>query len=246
MKKTTIFSCFLMMLALFAATNSYPADLVYESFESGYGMFHSGYNDSDIVSDATAPLGSHSLRFTFPEGFSAGDAPDIVTASFSDQQEIWGRVYFKLSSGFSFHPYEQKLVFLWTGRSNFYFSIGDTKIFGCWQGDGRTYNNYDQPDISTGVWNRLDFHMSTDGVVQLWVNDSLTLNLSNVPFNGGAFDSIAFTPVYGGMGGSVPKTQYIWFDGGQISTTPIGPAAPLPPPPAQGLQPSPPTHLTIN
>jgi hypothetical protein len=235
------------------STTSYAATLIDESFENGYGTFTSAYpGRTSVISDPTAPLGSHVLQMKFPDGFKGGNAPDIFGARYNSQKEIYSRFYFKLSSGFVFHEYEQKLVFWWGDTFNFYVSIGSWTnhgLFGCWQGDGKTYRNYSGPQIKTGVWYKVDIHlkMNTDGgsngIYQLWLNDVLVSNYSTVPFGSSGdagFHNMAFTPVYGG--GSppdVPQTQYIWFDGAQVSTTPIGtapapatdPTAPLPAPP---------------
>jgi hypothetical protein len=245
--RTSILAMSILALALFSATPSHSGSIVDESFESGFGVFNSEYNDSKVVSDGTSPLGSHSLQFTFDAGSSGGNAPDIVTAQFSSTpNEIYSRFYFKLSSGFQFHPYEQKLVFYWgkwSGAGNFYISIGswgDNQLFGCVQGSGATYRNASGPVIQPGRWYKVDVHLTSGGVFQLWLDGALVLNFTGVPL--GTFTSMAFTPVYGGDSTPVPKTQYIWFDGAQVSTTPIGSTSPGPtaPPPA------PPFGLRIN
>jgi len=255
MKKSTLLPFLVVISALLISTISYSETIVNESFESGFGSFTSEYGGAKVVSDPTTPLGSQSLQFIFSLGDEGGYAPDIVGTGYAPKKEIWGEGYFKLSSGYVFHPYEQKLIFIWGDTFNFYISIsswGDRKMFGCWQGSGSTYRNASGPDIKTGIWYKLNFHMkmnsaagAKDGIFQIWLNDALVLDFSNVPYQGSGqgsdhgFHSMAFTPVYGGDSTPVPQKQYIWFDGAKISTTPIGTSP-------QTGQPAPPFGLRIN
>ena len=245
MKRISRFSMIFLALTLVLAVPSHSATLLNESFEYGFGAFHTEYGAAQVVSDSTSPVGVKTLRFTFNAGAQGGNAPDIVSSSaFSTApNEIYSRFYFKLSPGFQFHPYEQKLVFYWgnwAGAGNFYISIGSWsshKLFGCVQGSGTTYRNASGPTIQTGVWYKVDIHLTSLGVFQLWLDDALVLNFTGVPL--GTFRSMAFTPVYGGDSTPVPSTQYIWFAGAQVSTTPIGPSTLLP-------QPTPPYSLRIS
>lgn len=246
MKRTACLSMIALALVLLFVAPSHSATLLNESFESGYGVFTSEYHGTSVVSDTSAPNGTHSLMFTFPSGMSGGNAPDIVYKYFSSTSEIYSRWYFKLSSGYKFHPYEQKMVFYWgdiSGPGNFYISIGSwgsNRMFGCIQGDGTTYRNESGPQIQSGRWYKVDVHLTAGGIFQLWLDDVLILNFTGIPL--GAWNSMQFTPVYGGDSTSVPSKQYIWFDGAQVSTTPIGSTSPVPtaPPPA------PPFGLRIN
>ena len=113
MKRIACLSMITLAMVLFLAEPSQSAMLVNESFESGFGVFTPEYDGSSVVTDYTAPDGTHDLRFTFPSGFPGGNAPDIVHKSFTTTNEIYSRWYFKLSSGYQFHPYEQKMVFYW-------------------------------------------------------------------------------------------------------------------------------------
>lgn len=257
-RKAILVSLLLLLAFLLPATDARSAVTVLmdESFESGFGDFYSEYGGSQVVDDGTTPFGSRSLRFSFSSGDPGGYAPDIVTAGFPSRDEIWGRAYFKLSAGYAFHPYEQKLIFIWGDTFNFYISIGswtDHKMFGCWQGTGSTYRNSSGPEIKSGVWYKVDFHMKMnsgagvkDGIFQLWLNDALVLDFSNVPYRGAGkgpdagFGAMAFTPVYGGDSTPVPQNQSIWFDGAQIAAEPLGPA------PSPAKPPAPPVRLRID
>jgi hypothetical protein len=92
----------LALILLLFPVSLHATVIVQGSFESGITPFVSNYGGATVVSDSTAPNGTHSLMFTFPTGFPAGYSPDIVTPigeNFSQQyNEVYVQFYLKYSS----------------------------------------------------------------------------------------------------------------------------------------------------
>lgn len=222
MKRLLLLTCLILLAASVAS-----AAWIDESFESGEGVFYSEYPGlTTIVADPTAPHGDYVVQMEFPEGFTAGNAPDVFISWFDIQSEIYSSFYFKISDGFVYDAYEQKLVFYWGNDFNFYIGVGrwsDRKLYGCIQGDGTVYENLSGPDIETDTWYHVAVRLNTSGVFQLWLDGTLIISETGVSIPGG-FNGMAFTPVYGGMGPpyTVPQDQYIWFDKAWVSSAPDG------------------------
>ena len=89
------------------------------SFEGSWDDFKPNYDGADIYPDPTAQDGDHSLRFTFPAGMESGIAPDIVYTTFPAEDELYIRLYFKLSANFQWHPITQKLIYFHCGQVDF-------------------------------------------------------------------------------------------------------------------------------
>jgi hypothetical protein len=257
-----------LILALLAAPSAVHASVLASgSFENGYSQFASNYGGSEIVADSTAPNGTHSLRFNFPAGFTAGNAPDIVTLVpefFADQEEVYIQYYVKYSSNWIDNPGTNKMVYIWFGdiknKPNLPVmghSQWDTSgVWAVLQAGGtiseQVWHSYDYSkfNFTYGVWHKivLRVKMNTggnhNGVFQMWVDDVLRINGSNGYFrNSGdsyGITSFQMTPVYGGGGSPVPVTQYMWFDDVIIQTTPFGASS------TQLGQPTPPSGLKIN
>jgi hypothetical protein len=81
-----------------------------------------------------------------------------------------------------------------------------------------------------------------NGIYQAWVDDVMVSNYSNVYYgNGEAISSPAFVVIYGGMGGSVPQTQYFYMAGIYVGSTEPGGGSSVP-----AKTPMPPMEIRIN
>src|SRR4030067_687917 len=177
------------------------------SFENGMTPFGGPYyGGASVVTDGTAPDGTHSLRFSIP-GEMGGNSPDIIDGHWSSQNEIWVQVYIKFSSNYQWPSIQDKFIFLPLQGNNFYIgaqwgnqvSMCTQVLWGqgstCWGGGGWT----------AGRWHKVVFHgianSGTNGVGQVWVDDTLVINASNVNFlehaGDTAFDGILLENVYG-------------------------------------------------
>ena len=71
------------------------------SFENGLTPFQAFYGGASVISDATAPDGSHSLRIFFPEGCCDGTSPGVVSVNpefWSDVEEVYVQFWIKYDS----------------------------------------------------------------------------------------------------------------------------------------------------
>lgn len=63
-----------------------------------------------------------------------------------------------------------------------------------------------------------------NGILQLWVDDVMMLDYNNIRFvdRPDVWKIAKHAPVWGGGGGTIAQTQYMWFDHTVLSTTRIG------------------------
>lgn len=252
---------FALVLALFFVPSFVHAEVIVSgSFESGISPFKSHYGGAEVVSDSTAPNGTHSLRFNFPAGFTGGNSPDIVTPNpenFSSQyEEVYIQFWIKYSSNWVDEPLTNKWVYIWfnnsaTGMPNLpimghsqYDSNGIWAVLQAGtNGVGeQIWHSYGWGGFTFtyGKWHKVNLHVkmntggNSNGILQIWVDDILRINASNGYFRKSSdsygISSFQMTPVYGGGGTSVPNDQYIWFDDVIIQTTPFGTSSTPTPP----------------
>jgi len=86
---------------------------------------------------------------------------------------------------------------------------------------------------------------SANGILQVWINDALKVDYANVQFMSVAttWKYLQHSPEWGGIGGTIPSTQYYWVDHTVISTTRIG--MPGAPPSGDTTPPTIPSALSI-
>ncbi len=96
------------------------------------------------------------------------------------------------------------------------------------------------PRLQTNKWYWLEYHVRMNdvigtsgsladvvpnGVLEVWLDDVLQGSWSNLRWRDGAnrtWKYFLHSPEWGGGGGTIPATQYMWFDHTVISTTRIG------------------------
>ncbi len=252
-----------MILALLLVPVIVHADvLISTSLEDGtHSPFGSPYDGSSVVQDPTAPDGGYSLKFTFPAGLYGGVAPDIVGKSFPETNELWIQYWFKYSSNWQWNTNMNKQIYVLTGaqsNDDVNFFIGAMSQWG----DAINFNTQHQSGgnqtfrsngwtLTKGVWHKVIIHakMNTagvqDGIAQVWVDDVLRINASNVLYRKAGqstgFSNFQMTPVYGGGQENISTTQYLWFDHIVVQTTTITGSPYLPP----ANTPVPPSGLRI-
>jgi len=251
----------ILALLLFPIT-AIGSTLVSGSFESGMAPFGGPYyGGAEIVSDSTAPDGTHSLRFNIRE--DTGNSPDIIDGTWSAQNEIWAQMYIKLSSNYTFPKIADKFIFFPTGTSpwtnGFYIGLMFGKNLSlCSQiawGPG-SQNWYSVVGLTPGTWHKLTFHGvantpgQLDGVGQLWLDDKLIIDVSNIPYRntgGVGFGGMLLENVFGGPAGTRTNyPYYTYYDSVIVQTTPFTGGVPSPPPPSPSPKiPAPPSTLII-
>lgn len=249
-----------LILALFLIPfTANGSTIVSGSFENGMSPFGGPYyGGADVVSDATAPDGTHSLRFTIPQDM-LGNSPDIIPYTFpSAQDEIWVQFYIKFSSNYQWPSIHDKLVFLTTPSNNFYIGMmwGNSLALGSqitWGPGSQNWYQSGGPSIKTNTWYKVVFHGvantpgQTNGIGQLWLNDTLIIDAKNIPYRNvgeACFRNIMLENVFGGPAGKrTGFPMYNWYDSVIVQTTPIsGGVLPTSSP----KMPAPPSALGIN
>ncbi len=229
--------------------------------------FGVAYTPPTITTDSSSPDSPNVMRFTYPAGFSEGNAPGIVSVTPANKNELYIQYYFKYSSNWSWNPSVNKQMYVWdsTGATNFYVGVGmfgHSSMVVMLQGTGGQGSNgvmtqqTSPVTINANTWYKVTLHIkmntssNVNGVLELWFNDVRVLNTTCRFWNGGApFGKVTYSPVWGGNTGlSVPSTQYLYFDALRIQDGPIGASTPppVPDPVPSTLQPSPPASLSIN
>lgn len=200
------------------------------------------YEGSSLDGSQSAPVGSTSLKFTYRKGLYNGNAPDKVWVGFPEQNELWTQYYFKYSGNFYFHPVDNKQTYWYISKSslstNWYITCSANRkmrmVYQRSPGSGSRYPNASyNPTIERDVWYQvttraiLNTGGLANGVFQMWINGQLVMNHSDVPYLTGAdigkkVGSMAFDPVFGGMGGEYkPADDYFFVGTVTISTDPL-------------------------
>lgn len=206
---------------------------------SGWGFIQFESAGGAIVS-ADSPQGGTALRYTFPIGMGDGREPARVWYNASKSlTDVYIQFYHKYSSNYVFHEIGNKILYMYSGGSRqscvvLTENYGDLKMEVLWPtvSDLVQYSSgLGRP--TRGVWYKYAIHMKTnsspgssDGILELWVNDKLVINKNNVMyFPSGTsvtgwvdFDLAA---AYGGGGGSNPVVSYAYYDDVIISSNAI-------------------------
>lgn len=105
---------------------------------------------------------------------------------------------------------------------------------------GGTYAPTSVAKPAAGVWHKITLHLVTNtpgtsnGVVQLWLNDVLLIDRSDVlhlvSSDSGGWRYFSMTPVYGGGVETINATQYLYFDDIKVQTTAFGTSTDSTPP----------------
>jgi hypothetical protein len=210
-----------------------------------------------------SPEGGSMLQFRFPVGIRDGSDPaNVFYVSSEALPETYLQFYHKYSSNYTYHPIANKLVYFYSPSGNRdslgLFSVGyDDLAYYVWGNnqDITVYNlGFGRPQL--GGWYKYNIHTKVnsspgahDGILQIWVNDVLKLNRSDIMwFAAGTtvtgWGQIDMAPAYGGEGGANPVLSYSYYDDFIISTTPISTGLP-PTPISTGLPPNHPINLQI-
>jgi hypothetical protein len=211
---------------------------------AGSGLWHtSDAAPFAIVQDSTALRSPPNVaQFTYPAGFQAGSAPGHVDFDLPPgYSQVYLSLYMKLSPNFQGHSSEtNKVLYLWIND--------DPAVFLSNQGSGRTTpllptvryqgafdsrayfgQNVGTPQAMTrGQWRRWEVLLSAntpgqrDGVIRFWIDGQKVGEYTDVYFRDAtnAWQYLYLQPIWGGIGGSVTATQYLWVDHLYVSAAP--------------------------
>src|SRR3972149_5318863 len=205
----------------------------------------------DLVSDSSSPSGSSKVwRWTYPSGMPGGEGVGNVWPAISmpsGAQEMWVQWYWKYSSGFVYHGVVNKQLYFYPSNTMGMGIIPDIGVNMVPQGPNID-NHWPNVDTSyswyttTGVWHKfkaryvLNTGSQFNGIYQAWVDDVKVSDYSGVYYQNGTsqITDPAYVVIYGGVGGSVPQTQYLYIAGVYLGSTDPGGG---PPPPTDTTHP---------
>ena len=248
-------------IILFIAGNSFATTWFSCNGDSFCGANYWNYSTGgvwDISADPTSPEGNANVwRLKFPAGFPGGEGVGNVDVSMFTPQnakEMWVQFYYKVSAGFQFHPVEMKLYMFYPANT---IAMGLKPTIGAecgTQGGGQCGYPNVRTDVwyttsSRGVWHKYKAHFkqetsagANNGIYQAWIDDIMVSKYSNSAYGTAAapFTAQQFVIIWGGMGGTVATTQYLYFDGIYIGSTDPGAGSTI-----NSKTPSPPGSLKI-
>lgn len=221
--------------------SSYSEELTRNRFNSlndpsGWGSIQFWGGGTIVPSDSLE--GGTMLQITFPAGIADGGEPARLWYNASSTiSEAYIQFYHKFGSDFTFHPIANKLVYFYSdgdrdSHAVFILMYGSNmafEVYGTNMGNAPYYTNHGP---SLGVWYKYGIHTkvnsspgSHDGILQVWVNDVMKINRSDVMYFGPGttvtgWKDIDLAPAYGGAGGPNPVVGHTYYDDFVISTTP--------------------------
>jgi hypothetical protein len=215
-----------------------------EPFSTSGGLNFTGSRGSASgVTDSTAPYSPDKVvRFVYPSGDGQGFGTGYRTVTVPiDTTRLYGCFNIRLSSNYTVHPSNQKVVYLYhntdqslgsavlgirAGASESDLTAGTLRWnMEAQNGDGIRYANVGSGAIVRDVWYRIEWEavMNTvvdtaDGAWRLWVNGTLAMDYTNIAWATGS-DPLVWRrsnldPYYGGNtpGHTIPSECYLYSD----------------------------------
>ena len=234
-----LISIFLLLFAV----NAHAAQWFYSNGTSLSGTDYWGHNSScgasagtvSVDTSVNGPDGSPGVwKFTYPAGWCGGDGvADVAFWSITSfpVNEYW--VQFKIKyiradgGAFQHHEVEDKVWLFYP-----YNTITGVKPAGwTWapQGGNDAYNHL--PNVNTEhsystdtAWHTVKMHfVGSTGTYELWIDSIKRSNYTGMDMGGStAFYDLRFVVIWGGMGGTVSSTQYMYLDDIYVGSTDPG------------------------
>jgi hypothetical protein len=201
---------------------------------AGVGLW-SNTTDFTITQDFTAPRSPPNVaQFTYPAGFQAGSAPGHIEFDLpANVTQLYLSFWMKLSPGFEGQSSEtNKVVFVWI--------LDHPAVFLSNQGSGTTdplvptvrYQESFDPRayfrqnvgpeqvMTRGQWRKWEVLLiantpgQSDGVIRYWIDGQRVGDYTDVRVRDsvGTWQYVYLQPIWGGIGGAVTATQYLWVD----------------------------------
>ena len=213
------------------------------------GWTNTGGSDYSIQSDAAAPKSPSSVgQILFPAGFGAGNAPAVLEKVFGGTNKtIYVSFWLKLSSNWvGQQAGVNKIFHFWIGGSNHLFlnaaGTGNGSLTAeVWLQGIVAGGNFDAgktadfaPNLGAsgqlvrGQWAHWEMVFTgnssgaSDGSVEWWLDGVKVGSYSGIQFVSGAgtWQSMEWSPTWGGSGGTVPADQFMSIDHIYISGKP--------------------------
>ena len=175
--------------------------------------------------DATAPLGSTVADFIDPVGMGGGWAPATMYYTHASRQEVYAGFWWKASTPWQNHPSGvNKLAFWFLGNTNISIQMygpapyqlhvvtelpAETK---------RYVPNMTTTPVTLGVWHRVEWHMTTGGLVEWWLDGVLQGRYTGVNYSGSSgFNMFQLSPTWGGVDGSKTELDHYLYNAVHLS-----------------------------
>ena len=236
-------------LGLLAFVNVAQAAVIttveWESKPGAPWSYGSAQTDIDCAMPPS-PSGGCAFRITYPAGtYSTSFSAGRTEFSFGGNPlEVYLGAWMRYSDPFTFHPIGHKVnFFILTGPNpgcrNIATGYGYDKLGGapqiCWGIGTKSYSqnvrSWDH-HAHLGEWHWYEMRVKVntpglaDGIMQVWIDDLLYIDYSNVPFrdvgDNAGWGTIQHTGEWGGGGGTITQTGYWWIDHTVLSTGRIG------------------------
>ena len=213
------------------------------------GWTNTGSPNYTIQPDATAPKSPTFVgQIRYPAGFGAGNAPAVLEKVFSGTNKtLYVSFWLKLSSNWVGQSAAvNKVLHFWIGGSNRVFlnahgagsgsltaEVWLQRIVAGGNFDAGTTANFGpnlgaSAQIVRGRWVHWEMIFtgnssgSADGRVEWWIDGVKVGSYGGIQFVSGAgsWESLEWSPTWGGTGGTVPADQFMWTDHIYISGKP--------------------------
>ena len=195
----------------------------------------SGSGGFSITQDPTAPRSPPNVaQFTYPAGFQAGSAPGHIEFDVpAGLAQLYISFYMKLSPNFEGQSSEtNKVLFAWilnhpavflsnqgAGRSE--PLVPTVRYQGAF--DSRAYfrqNVGTEQAMTRGKWRKWELLLvanapgQSNGIIRFWIDGQKVGDYADVKFRDTAetWQYVYLQPIWGGVGGAVTSTQYLWVD----------------------------------
>ncbi len=209
--------------------------------EAGWRSDTSNSNLS-IVSDPTAPVsGTNVGRVRYPAGSTGGRTP-AWSENWQIQSEgltsLYVSFWMKVSDNWQGHSSGvNKIGFIWTHGDPSVFPVmrgaNDAALRGVIylqnvpDGGQRLDANMAEGRIDRGQWHQWEVVLvsntgsNSDGEVHWWIDGRKVGEYTNIRFGTSSqskhWERVAWRPIWGGIGGEVRETMYMWMDRAYIS-----------------------------
>lgn len=208
--------------------------------EDGWSLEYGTSQNLSIQQDALAPKSALSiLEMRFPAGFTAGAAPNSLERGLSGGTTLYFAYWMKVSSNWYGQETSTNKVFhFWIGGLNrLYTSVhgAGNGALSTWvniqgvvtggQFDGGTNGDFG-PNLGApgtivrGQWHHYEFIFKAntsgqaDGSIEWWLDGVKVGSKGGIQWVSGAgqWETVKWSPTWGGLGGSVPADQFMSLD----------------------------------
>lgn len=180
------------------------------------------------ISDPGAPSLPYSFQVLYPAGFVGGAAPASIYGFFPAIRALYIGLWWKPSSPWQGGPAAtSKIVFICTGKTTHCHIL---KLLG----GGPPYRtaitlegpsppagfsrNLDEnvrssSPLALGVWHQLEVYQDYNGgILKWWVDRVLVGSYTGIGYPDAGFTELNVSPTWGGVGRTVTRNQYFWFN----------------------------------